>query len=142
MSFLDISRQFMAAFLASGGFSILFNLSAKHLFFASLVGAMGWLGYQFVVPISGSIMATFLAAAIVSLLAEVLSRILKTPASTLTVPGIIPLVPGMRVYRSMEYFLHGNNVNGLDEVAMTLLVSGAIALGIAVVGSLFRLKKR
>ncbi|HHY19655.1 MAG TPA: threonine/serine exporter [Firmicutes bacterium] len=142
MSSTDIFLQFIAAFLASGAFAMLYKIPLNLLFFASLVGAVGWMGYLVTVSFAGSIVATFIAAAIVSLLAELFSRMLKTPATTLAVPGIIPLVPGMRVYRSMEYFLLGDNVNGLDEVAMTLLVAGAIALGLAVVGSMFRLKKR
>lgn len=142
MTFYDLALQFLAAFLASGGFAVLYKIPLNLLFYASLVGAVGWLGYLAVVPFSGAVFATFVAAAVVSFLAEELSRFLKTPATTLAVPGIIPLVPGMRVYRSMEYFLQGDNLGGLNEVAMTLLIAGAIAFGLAVIGSMFRLTKR
>ena len=139
---VDFILQFAAAALASGGFAVVFRIPPKLLLVAALTGAAGWLVYLSLLPTSGTIMATFAAAASVSLLAEVFSRKLKTPATTIAVPGIIPLVPGLRVYRSMEYFLNGDNLNGIDEVAITLLIAGAIAFGLAVVSAVFRLKKK
>lgn len=142
MTIYDYLLQFLAAALASGGFGVLFKIPSRFIAYASLVGAVGWMGYLTVLPLSGNVLATLVAAGLVALLAEGFSRSLKTPATTLAVPGIIPLVPGMRVFRSMEYFLNGDNLNGIDEVAMTMLIAGAIAFGLAIVGSLFRLKKR
>ncbi|MDD4264279.1 MAG: threonine/serine exporter family protein [Firmicutes bacterium] len=138
----DLILQFLASAIASGGFAVIFKIPPPSLLVAALTGAAGWMAYLLVLSNSGTIMATFIASAMVSFVAEVSSRRLKTPATTIAVPGIIPLVPGMRVYRSMEYFLNGDNLNGIDEAAITLLISGAIAFGLAIVSSVYRLRKK
>ena len=69
---------------------------------------------------------------------EILARKLKYPAISFVIPGIIPLVPGLSLYNTMLFLVQNNYDSAISTGATTLFVSGAIALGVLVVSSLFR----
>ena len=83
--------QVLMGWAGSLGFSVLFNVRGLKLILASLGGAFSWSLYLLVEPLFPSEMFRyFLSAAFVAFYAEILARILKTPATTFLVPSIIP----------------------------------------------------
>ncbi len=83
-------------------------------------------------PIWGAevLLSTFVSAAIVSLLSQFLSILLRVPSTNFSVAGIIPLVPGSLAYKSMLAFVNNNYVEGITLATKTLMVAGAIASGL------------
>lgn len=130
--------QVLMGWAGSLGFSVLFNVRGLKLILASLGGALSWTLYLLVEPLFPSEMFRyFLSAAFVAFYAEILARILKTPATTFLVPSIIPHVPGGSLYHTMRYALNREWGACLSQAVHTLSLALGLALGIIAVMSVF-----
>ncbi|MDU4890706.1 MAG: threonine/serine exporter family protein [Clostridium sp.] len=135
--------QIICAFIATLGFGILFNVRDKNLFFASLGGALGWLAYLISMNINGSVMlSTFIASLVISIYAEIFSRVLKNPVTLFLICALIPLAPGSGMYYTILAAVQGDIMQSLNKGIETLSVAGLIALGIITVSTLSRLIQR
>ena len=128
------------AFISCLGFGVLFNVQKRTLLHAAVNGAIGWvILLSLDIPQVSYIFANLLSALVVGLLAELFAVIQKTPATSFIVIGIIPLVPGFRVYRSMLFFVRGNLDKGISEGVHSCFMAVAIAVGIILSTSIVRM---
>ncbi len=135
--------QIICAFIATLGFGILFNVRNKNLFFASLGGALGWLTYLASMNMNNSVMmSTFIASLVISIYAEIFSRVLKNPVTMFLICALIPLAPGSGMYYTILAAVQGDIIQSLNKGIETLSVAGLIALGIITVSTLSRLIQR
>ena len=87
--------QILSSFIGALGFSILFNMRGKKLFFAGLGGFVSWTVYLVLASMTTSTFLPNLAASMAATIyAEVLARLSKSPATIFLIGAIIPLVPG------------------------------------------------
>ena len=82
-----------------------------------------WLGMPFLSCLAASVFAVVYA--------EIMARVRKIPALLLTVPAIIPLVPGRTLYYAMREAVHGDLAQARAYGIETLLAALAIAGGIS-----------
>ncbi|MGX4600598.1 threonine/serine exporter family protein [Faecalimicrobium sp. JNUCC 81] len=131
--------EVIAASLAAFSFGVLFNIKGKRLVVACIGGGLGWLVYKLCLSYQmGESSSCFISAICFSIYCEICARVYKTPATTLTVCCLIPLVPGYGVYNTMYEFIIGNYTKGMDYGINTLAVAGALALGVIFVSTIFR----
>lgn len=149
MTDMPVYMHFLFSALSTVGFSVFFNAPVSSLLPAGITGGIGWALYFYLMKISSnSILSNFVAAAVVSMLSEILARKLKQPAILFVIPGIILLVPGLGMYNTMLYLVQKNYELAISTGADVLFVGGAIALGVLVITSLartisiFKLKKK
>jgi len=140
---MNIISQVILSAIATMGFSVIFNVPKKELLFCGLTGAAGWLVFIIITnPLNdtanAAVAATFFAAITVTTFARFLSTLRKMPSSLYMIPGIIPLVPGIRLYSTMFYMITGDNTGALSEGIEALKLAGVIAIGLLVVLSLPR----
>lgn len=136
---MNLALQFLFAFLATGGFTLIFNIPRRHIFFASFAGACGWVSFQYIQDIGQpSVIACFIAAALVAALGEAFARLFKEASMIFIIPGILPLVPGAGMYRTMLSLLQENISQTAEIGTETLMLTGAIAVGILMVSSFVR----
>lgn len=131
------------AFIATVAFGKLFNTPHRALILGGLVGAIGFAFYIGMKDILGysSMLSNFTGAIVLSIISEIFARIFKEPVTVFSIPGIIPLVPGLPLYRAMNYFmLNAYNV-GMEKLVQASLDATAIALGILLISSMARLFK-
>lgn len=127
----------ISAFLATVGFSILFHIPKRHLYVCGFIGAIGWGIYLLIEQLGYSpILATFLGAVFVAQLSSFFARKRKTPVTTFLIVGIIPLVPGLGLYRTMYALLFNDYLKALEYAILTLELSGVIAGAIIIVSLL------
>ena len=81
-------------------------------------------------------LSTFFAAAFVAFMGEILARKLKKPAIIFTIPGILPLSPGLGIYNTMLYMVQKDFEKGFSKGIDTISIAASIALGILVVTSI------
>lgn len=128
------------AFVACGGFSVLFHVRGLGVLICSCGGALGWLVYLLACRGGlGDISATLLAGVAISLWSEVMARVRKCPVTGYLLLAVFPLVPGGGIYYAMKYAVQGENQAFADTLMHTLGVSGALALGILLVASATRM---
>ncbi len=132
----------IAVLLISASVGILYRIPRNLLLYVSFVGVAAWLIMYITLRLGGNgILADFLASVAVGIIAEILARILRKPATIFIIPGFIPLVPGGDAYMTMLYMVEGNYVDGVAKGMQTILTAGAIAFGIFVSSTVFRLIK-
>lgn len=131
--------QIILAFMGSLGFSILFNIKGRKIWYAALGGALAWAIYLLGgLWLNGEMTQYFVSTIIVTIYSEIFARIEKTPATTFLTAAIIPLVPGRALYYTMSYAINNRFVEFADYGSYTVSIAVAIAAGIMVASSLSR----
>ena len=132
-----MALQLFTALLGSLGFSIKFHMQGVKLLFAALGGLFSWGIYLLAHYLSDSLFtASMLSSCFAAAYAEILARILRTPATLFIVPSIIPIVPGGSLYYAMYNAVMGNT-NALSRYGFeTVSVALGLAVGLAVVTSI------
>lgn len=131
------------AFGASLAFAIVFNIPRNKLFLSALGGMLGQLVYVvFQLVIANDVILYLLATIAISLYAEVLARLTKSPTTIYLAVALIPLVPGGGIYYTMLYLINGEIDLGIATGIHTLLISGALAVGIIMVSSTVNLVRK
>lgn len=132
----------IAVFCMSFALGILYRIPRTSLVYGSIVGALSWLVMYILVNNGHSaILANFFGSILIGAGAEALARMVKMPATVFIVPGFIPLVPGREAYMTILYMVEGLYAKGVDMAMQTLLIGGAIAFGIFVSSSIYRLAR-
>ena len=145
-SFVDIKphvlsiEQIIGSFLAAASFAVLFNAPVRLLLSIGIGGVLcvfirNLLAVEFGFSIAG---ATFVGAAIMSIIYVKVSTWLKTSSTIIIVPSAIALMPGILYYRFLFDILH---INALSESGLLHMVQNgvtgiltivSIAVGVAI----------
>ncbi len=126
--------QIISGFLGSLGFAFLYNIKGKRLIATAIGGLLSWSIFLFLgMFIPSEALRYFIVSASISIYAEILSRILKTPTTTFIIPALIPLIPGGSLYYTMSSAFGGDIHVFLENAVDTILLALALALGVVVV---------
>ena len=132
--------QILAGFVGSIGFAVLFNIRGKKLLVTAAGGLLSWLLFVILSKgITNEPVIYFIIAGVVSICAEVMARVLKTPTATFITTSLIPLIPGSSLYYTMAYALEQNADMFLRKAMYTLQMASALALGIIASTTLTRI---
>ena len=134
---------FLFSFIATAEFGILFQAPKKSLPVSGVIGAVGWVVYIYIRKDLNydSFYAMFAATVALSLLSELAARIFKQPVTVFVIPGIIPIVPGLGMYKGMAAIIENNYDTGVNILITTVMDASAIALGMMLMTSVFRVFK-
>lgn len=136
----DFLIPIIFAGLATLGFSLVFNIRGKNLIVATLCGIFSWSMYLICdFNTDAVIMPYFVCGLSIALYSEIAAFLFRSPATVFLIPGFIPAVPGSAVYRAMEACLSGDIAGFAEGLVNTLKIGGAIALGVILMSSFFRL---
>lgn len=135
---LPILCQTIESFFASLFFAILFGVRRRDLLCTACAGAVCWFVYAVVTAVVGEIPAYFLSTVATTIYCEIFARLLRTPTIVYLAAGVIPLVPGGGIYRTMLLCIQETPEQALSACINTVSIAGAMAMGIMVVSSLFR----
>lgn len=125
----------LCAFLACVGFTMMFNIHGVGKLISGVGGALSWLVYMLA---GRTIFAAFLAAAVIGIFAEVMSRVRLCPVTGYVLVALLPLVPGGGIYRAMRYCVTGETEQFLSTLLHTFGIAAALAVGAMLASSLFR----
>ena len=128
--------QILMAFLGTIGFAIFFNIRKIRLLLVGIGGAVIWTVFLVVNHVTEQEMiALFAASVLASVFAEILARVVKSPATVLLVPMVIALIPGGNLYYTMFYMVQGHTILFQSYLKLVLQEAASIALGIMIVMS-------
>ena len=132
----DALVQVFAALCGTFGFGILFNVRGKRLLFASLGGMLAWALYLLLFHfINNEVLCYFIVSLATAFYAEVMARVLRTPAITFCILSLIPLVPGSSLYYSIASVIGDNPGSFFGKAAHTLSLAAALSVGIILVAA-------
>lgn len=127
--------EFVFSFLGALFFARLFKAPLKTIPASAAVGGVGWLCYRY---LGEGLLAFFIASMVIAACGEILARLYKKPATIFIHTAVIPLVPGLGLYRTMLHLVEEQYIAGLMQGVNTLLGMGCIAMAVGVVSLLFK----
>lgn len=131
----DLAVCFGAVFL----YGIFMSAPRKALFLSALSGAVAYFVYRLLaVVLHHELIGYFAAAFLAAASAELFARFFRMPATVFVMPSLIPLVPGIGLYRSMLCLVQNDLDGFLAAGTRTVLISGIIAAAVAVTNSAAR----
>ena len=142
MSVLQIALEMVVAFVAVFFIAVTLEAPKRTLRYGALAGGLGWGVYLVGLLFMDIVAATFMASLFIAWIAHLFARYLKTPVTIYFIPAFITLVPGAGVYQSVYSFINKDYALAQQHLVLTLQISGAIALAIFIVDSLFGLVAR
>ena len=124
------------------GFCIIFEAPPKYLFACSLNGFCAW-GVYLISSVCGlgDLWASFLSTLAADLFAYYSARILKAPAILFLVSGILPMVPGVGIYRGVHSLLFGTG-DASAILTSAFMTTGVIAIAIFVMDTVLDIERR
>jgi uncharacterized membrane protein YjjB (DUF3815 family) len=125
--------QLLTAFLGSLAFAGVFNIERNKLFPAAFGGLLSWGIYLLLGNfLPGDALRYLIASFSLTIYAEIMARIMKTPTTLFVVPATIPLIPGGSLYTTMRLAVQGYSALSIQQGIYTAQLAGAIAGGIIV----------
>lgn len=122
------------------GFAILFNIHGPGGWLCAIGGVLAWAVYLLTVHLGGSdLLGYFCAALFASIYSEIMARVRKYPAISYLVVSIFPMIPGASIYYTMNEAVSGNLTDFANRGIYTVGIAGAIAVGILMASTCFRL---
>ena len=125
-----------AIFIGTLGYAVVYNVPKRQLFFVGLTGCSGYLVFSLIT--AHEILACFLGACTVAIFAEIFSRARKDAATLFIIPGIIPLVPGAKLYNMVLLLMEHNYTEAANLGVLVLSYAGGIAMAILLISSTVR----
>ena len=140
---INFFSAFVNSFLAAAAFGVLFQAPKRTLVISGLIGAVGWVTFVYLGKVTGysSFYANLFATVVIALGSELGARVFKQPVTVYVIPGIIPLVPGLGMYRGMNMIIQNSYEMGMNTLIIAAMDASAIALGMMFMASFFRVLK-
>ena len=111
----------ISSLLAGGGFGALLYAPRKAILWGGMLGSAGYLCYWAAMALGAAETAAMFAGALVAALgAQIAARRLKMIATVFVTIAILPLVPGVGLYRAMSALATGDMAAGASIAAHTM----------------------
>jgi len=131
---MNVLLQCVGCMTATVFFGVLLRQPRNTHLFTALIGLNGYL--VFLLMGQGTY-AYLVAGLLVGLLCELTARIRQMAATSFLISAIIPLVPGLGLYRTMLYFVQNNYDQAMTAGADTLAAIMALSLALTIATAVF-----
>ncbi|MGM9700446.1 MAG: threonine/serine exporter ThrE family protein [Prevotella sp.] len=140
------NEYMLAAAVSAIGFSMIFN-TPRHLWWVVAVGGMVAVCARNLVSLGadsgniglgmGPVVGSFVGSALASLLCTRVVHVVHVPHHCISIPSVIPMIPGVLMYRALFGFIDMHGVVGEVTVAMNNAIRASliilfIAMGVAI----------
>ena len=126
-------------FVATLALGVRFNLPRYTLPYSATIASVSYFVGQLLFTRGATAPeAAFVAAFMVAMISELLARLLKVPSPVLSIPGVIPLVPGSVAYRAVVHLVKGQEILGVEFGTRAGLTAVGIASGLLLASALSR----
>lgn len=133
--------HFISAFIAVVSFSINLEIPKKYIIIVGIVGALGWITYIICDYFElSNVLSYFISALVVAILSMILSKLLDAVSTIFLIPGILPIVPGLAMYKMVYFFINNDLQESAYQLLQAILITGGIALAIFITESIKKMK--
>lgn len=128
------------AFGGTLGFGFVLNLPRNTVLPTSLTGMLGFVIYIVLHRYCGQnlMFSHFFATVAVTVICEVLARMMRLPSTIFLLSSLVPLVPGYNFYCAMLALVEDNGRQAASHGLEAVQIVAAIAVGAAVTSVCFR----
>ena len=118
---------------------MLYNIEWRSLPFAMVGAAIACTIFEVYVLDKGNyFVGALLAAMAVAAFSDVIAHMIKTPTTVLLIPGIVPMVPGGLLFRTMLAILNEDAESASAFGSRALFIAMGITVGILAATFVFR----
>ena len=134
ISYLVMGIRSIAAGLGTIAFALMFRVRKRHFVDCGVMGTITWLAYMICIKIwNNEAIAVFVSGFAAVLASRVLAVLRRCPATVFLMTSLIPLLPGISLYRTIYSLLMGNAQISMHFGKLCFLTAFTIAVSIAVV---------
>lgn len=138
---MTILIQTIASFIAVVAFSIKLEVPKKYVCLTGTVGAIAWLTYLMCKYLGlHDILSYFISTLVVAIVSMILSKILNVVSTIFLIPGILPTVPGVAMYKMIYSLINNNRGEATYYLLQSIFIAGGIALAIFITESIKGMK--
>jgi uncharacterized membrane protein YjjB (DUF3815 family) len=135
-------RAIISGFLGAAGFGALLHAPRKGILWGSVIGALGYTAYWLIFHLTGSeLPAMFVGAFLAAMLGQIAARRLHMISTVFVTIAILPLVPGIGLYRSMSALGQGDMALGASLAAHAMSLILMIVMGTGIGSALFSMRR-
>ena len=142
----------IAAAISAMGFSMIFNCPPRLLWAVALGGIIAVCTRNFVnlgpsthnIGLDqGAVIGSFVGSSVISIICTRMMHVVHAPHQCISIPSVIPMIPGVLMYRALFAFIDMHGIVGEVTVAMTNMINASliilfISLGVAIPNVFFR----
>lgn len=127
-------KEILTCVAGTFAFSVLLKAPKRLLFFTTFGGLISAAVFYFLDSSGkGTFISTLCAMLAITAYAELMARILKTPATVILLPSTVPLLPGSTIYYAMHSALNGNTQQLGYYAAETIKSATGMGLGAVII---------
>ena len=126
--------ELAGCFAAATAYSALVRQPRNATFVTALIATAG---YALFLLLGQGTIAYFAGTLLMGICCEICARIMKRTATLFMTGAIIPLVPGVGLYRTMRFLTEGNTAMAVETGTATLLGLCGIALAMTITAVFF-----
>ncbi len=120
--------------ICCSGFAMIYGLRGKHVVFAVISSLISCLAYELAYLFGlGLLLSAMIASALAAAYSDIMAHKIKVPATMMIIVGILPLVPGARLYYTMLGIVRDNTEMFYANGEAALLLAAGLAIGIIAV---------
>jgi uncharacterized membrane protein YjjP (DUF1212 family) len=123
---------YVAVVAAGLGFVVVLRAEPRDAFWIVAIGALGVIGGRAGAATLGVELGTFAGALAVGVASNAYERLMQRPASVVSVPGILLLVPGSVGFRGLTSLMERQAVAGIETIFSMILTAVALVAGLLV----------
>lgn len=139
---MDILKILMVG-LGTGFVSIALEASKEDLPINALLGSICFATYLYVIQVfNNNMLATFLASFLISFLSIYLTWKRGKPLQVFLIAGIIPLLPGLNIFKMLFGFVNQDTTAIFENANLTIQILAIIVISIVFASSITKLLKR
>ena len=134
ISYIVLIIRSLAAGLGTIAFALMFRVRKRHFVDCGVLGTITWFAYMICIRIwNNEAIAVFMSGFAAVLASRVLAVLRRCPATVFLMTSLIPLLPGISLYRTIYYLLMGSAQISMHFGKLCFLTAFTIAVSIAVV---------
>ena len=138
-----ILRAVLGAFVGTVGFAMLVHVPKRAWLPCGVIAGLCYLVYWALVQAGlADSMAIFIGSLLGSLCGQLCARKMKIIGTVFLMSAIVPVVPGLGLYRMMSYLGQGQTASGIDFGIRAMITIAMIALGMSMGSFIDRLIHR
>ncbi|MBR2925376.1 MAG: threonine/serine exporter family protein [Clostridia bacterium] len=135
-------RAIVSGYLGAAGFGALLNAPKKGILWDAAIGSLGYTAYWLIFQLTGAeLPAMFVAALLAAALGQVAARKLHMISTVFVTIAILPLVPGIGLYRAMSAMGQGDMTLGAKTAVQAMSLILMIVMGTGIGSALFSMRK-
>ncbi len=128
-----MAQSVLYAFMAVLFFSFLFNVPKRSVLVTATIAGIGYMFFSISQGLAGAdFTGYFVGTFVMAVLSEVAARIMKMATTTFITIAVIPLVPGLGLFETMQFVVQNEYTAAVQTGTHAMLAAGTIAMAIAV----------